>query len=271
MNSLPSGQQPPDPPLRLAFVSADSPEAREATRQLRARYPEAPFEDADVIVALGGDGALLKTLHRTLETDPPRQRPVFGMNRGSVGFLLNPFHEDNLIERIRAAQPVTLVPLRMKAWCKGHDLPFESLAINEVSLLRETYQAAKLRITVDGIVRIDELICDGALVSTAAGSTAYNFSAHGPIIPLGAGLLALTPISAFRPRRWRGALLRHNATIGFEVLETDKRPVSAVADDDEVRDVVKVEIREDAANPLTLLFDPSMSFEERVLAEQFAT
>lgn len=257
-------------PPRLAFVSSDTPEAREATTRLRARYPESPFEEADVIVALGGDGALLKTLHRTLETDPPRLRPVFGMNRGSVGFLLNRFNEDQLIERIAAAQAVTLLPLRMRAWCKAGDAPFESLAINEVSLLRETYQAAKLRIEVDGVVRIDELVCDGALVSTAAGSTAYNFSAHGPIIPLGAGLLALTPISAFRPRRWRGALLRHSATIRFDVLEPDKRPVSAVADDDEVREVLRVDVCEDARHPLTLLFDPDMSFEERVLAEQFA-
>lgn len=260
----------PHQPLRLAFVSSDTTEAREAAAHLRARYPEVPFEEADVIVALGGDGALLKTLHRTLETDPPRQRPVYGLNRGSIGFLLNPFHEENLLERIRAAQAVTLLPLRMKAWCKASEIPFESLAINEVSLLRETYQAAKLRIEVDGVTRIEELICDGALVSTAAGSTAYNFSAHGPIIPLGAGLLALTPISAFRPRRWRGALLRHSATISFHILEPEKRPVSAVADDDEVREVLRVDVREDAENPLTLLFDPDMSFEERVLSEQFA-
>lgn len=254
---------------RLAFATADTEDARAATALLRQMYEEVAFEEADVIVALGGDGALLKTLHRTLETDPPRRRPVFGMNRGSVGFLLNNYREANLLERLKAAQPVTLMPLRMRAFQENGQV-CEALAINEVSLMRETHQAAKLRIMVDGVERLPELICDGALVSTAAGSTAYNLSAHGPIIPLGAGLLALTPISAFRPRRWRGALLRHGASISFDILEPDKRPVSAVADDDEVRDVVRVEVREDPERPLTLLFDPSFSFEERVLAEQFA-
>jgi len=254
---------------RMAFVHADTAEAKSAAKRLRQLYPEVAFEDADVIVALGGDGILLSTLHRTLETDPPRQRPVFGMNLGSVGFMLNTYREEGLAGRIRAAQPVTLHPLRMRAW-RGTSDPFESLAINEVSLLRETYQAAKLRILVDGVERMPELVCDGALVSTAAGSTAYNLSAHGPIIPLGSGLLALTPISAFRPRRWRGALLRHTARIVFEVLEPEKRPVSAVADDDEVRDISKVEVFEDTDFSLTLLFDPDFSFEERVMAEQFA-
>lgn len=254
----------------LAFVAADTPDAQSALSSLRTRYGEVAFEEAEVIVALGGDGVLLKTLHRTLETDPLRKRPVFGMNKGSIGFLLNRFNEDNLLERIKAAQAVTLLPLRMTAWRDLNDYPFEALAINEVSLLRETYQAAKLRITVDGVVRMEELTCDGVLVATAAGSTAYNLSAHGPIIPLGAGLLALTPISAFRPRRWRGALLRQNAHIRIDVLEVDKRPVSAVADDDEVREVVRVDVREDPDYPLTLLFDSDMSFEERVMAEQFA-
>lgn len=254
---------------RLAFVSAETADAKAAAAKLRQKYGETAFEEADVIVALGGDGALLKTLHRTLETDPQRQRPVFGMNRGSIGFLLNKYHEANLIERLRAAQPVNLTPLRMYA-TQINGQKFEALAINEVSLMRETYQAAKLRIEVDGVERLPELICDGALVATAAGSTAYNLSAHGPIIPLGAGLLALTPISAFRPRRWRGALLRHGARISFEVLEPDKRPVSAVADDDEVRDIARVEIQEDPERLLTLLFDPDFSFEERVTAEQFA-
>lgn len=254
---------------RLAYAVADTDDAKAAATHLRNRYGEVAFEEADVIVALGGDGALLKTLHRTLQTDPPRARPVFGMNRGSIGFLLNTYNEDNLVERLKVAQPVSLTPLRMRAH-QADGKVFEALAINEVSLMRETYQAAKLRIQVDGVERIEELICDGALVSTAAGSTAYNLSAHGPIIPLGAGLLALTPISAFRPRRWRGALLRHGASIAFDVLEPDKRPVSAVADDDEVRDVIKVEVREDPGHPLTLLFDPDFSFEERVLSEQFA-
>lgn len=262
-STLPLPAQP-----RLAFVAAATPEARSALQELQRLYKEVPFEDADVIVALGGDGSLLKTLHRTLETDPPRQRPVFGMNRGSIGFLLNEYRPEGLIERLRQAQPVTLLPLRMRAHHVSGQV-FEALAINEVSLLRETYQAAKLRILVDGIERLPELICDGALVSTAAGSTAYNLSAHGPIIPLGAGLLALTPISAFRPRRWRGALLRNHANIVFEVLEAAHRPVSAVADDDEVRDVVKVEVFEDSSAPLTLLFDPNSNFEERVTKEQF--
>lgn len=264
---------PPHLPLparpRLSFVCSDTAEAKAAASALRNTYGEVAFEEADVIVALGGDGSLLNTLHRTLQTDPPRRRPVFGMNRGSVGFLLNRYGEDGLIERLLAAQPVSLTPLCMRAEQASGQV-FEALAINEVSLMRETYQAAKLRILVDGVERLPELTCDGALVSTAAGSTAYNLSAHGPIIPLGAGLLALTPISAFRPRRWRGALLRHSARITFEILEADKRPVSAVADDDEVRDVVKVDIFEDPSRPLTLLFDPDFSFEERVLAEQFA-
>lgn len=255
--------------LKLAFVAADTADAKAAASSLRKKYGEIAFEEADVIVALGGDGALLNTLHRTLQTDPVRHRPVFGMNRGSIGFLLNTYNEDNLTERLRSAQSVSLTPLRMRAYQASGQI-FEALAINEVSLMRETYQAAKVRILVDGVERMPELICDGTLVSTAAGSTAYNLSAHGPIIPLGAGLLALTPISAFRPRRWRGALLRHNAHITFEILEPDKRPVSAVADDDEVRDVVKVEIFEDPERLLTLLFDSSHNFEERVLAEQFA-
>ena len=263
-DSFPLPAQP-----RLTFAAADTADARASASRLRQQYGEVPFEDADVIIALGGDGALLKTLHRTLQTDPPRRRPVFGMNRGSIGFLLNQFDETDLITRLRAAQPVSLIPLMMRATTRDGQ-EFEALAINEVSLLRQTYQAAKLRIMVDGVERLPELICDGALVSTAAGSTAYNLSAHGPIIPLGSGLLALTPISAFRPRRWRGALLKHQAHILFEVLEADKRPVSAVADDDEVRDVIKVEVREDPSKPLTLLFDPNLSFEERVLAEQFA-
>lgn len=255
---------------RLAFVAAETAEAKRSADLLRAAYGEVAFESADVIIALGGDGALLKTLHRTLQTDPPRRRPVFGMNRGSIGFLLNKFRPEGLLERLKAAQPVTLLPLRMLAWQKLDQPPFEALAINEVSLLRQTYQAAKLRIEIDGVERMPELICDGALVSTAAGSTAYNLSAHGPIIPLGAGLLALTPISAFRPRRWRGALLKHQAKIRFDIIEAGKRPVSAVADDDEVRDIVRVDIQEDPSKPLTLLFDPDFSFEERVLTEQFS-
>lgn len=255
----------------VSFVHGEGEDVRAVTQHLRARYraDERAFEEADAIVAIGGDGAMLATLHRTLETDPPRKRPVFGMNRGSVGFMLNHYDDANLIERIQNAVPVSVHPLRMRATQRS-GIVFEALAINEVSLLRETYQAAKLRILVDGIERMPELICDGAIVATPAGSTAYNLSAHGPVIPLGSGLLALTPISAFRPRRWRGALLRHTTHISFEILDPHHRPVSAVADNDEVRDVVHVEVFEDRAYDLTLLFDKDFSFEERILAEQFA-
>jgi NAD+ kinase len=248
----------------LAFVAAETPEAQRALHRLAHRYGNVRPHEAGTIVALGGDGFLLETVHRFLSLG----LPVYGMNRGSVGFLLNDFHEEGLTERIARAQRVTLDPLRMIATtARGVS---DALAFNEVSLLRETRQAAKLRIVVDGKVRMDELTCDGALVSTPAGSTAYNLSAHGPILPLGAGILALTPISAFRPRRWRGALLPHGARIVFEVLEMDKRPVSAVADFTEVRDVLKVEIFEDSTVSSTLLFDPELNLEERILKEQFA-
>ncbi len=249
-------------------MAATTPEARAAADTLIAQYGNCPFEEADVIVPLGGDGFMLKTLHRTLEQDNARRTPVFGMNRGSVGFLLNDYRPEGLMERVKAANTVTLTPLRMTAW-QANGQKFEALAINEVSLLRQIYQAAKLRITVDGVERLAELVCDGVLVATPAGSTAYNLSAHGPIIPLGAGLLALTPISAFRPRRWRGALLNHDAVIQIDVLDGEKRPVSAVADDDEVRDVVRVEVREELAVSLPLLFDPGQGLEERTLKEQF--
>lgn len=249
----------------LAFVAADTPEARAARDRLSVRYAGVPPEEAGIIVALGGDGFLLETLHRYLY----RGTPVYGMNRGSVGFLLNEYSEDSLTRRLMRAQRVVLHPLRMVATNHAGDVT-EGLAFNEVSLLRETRQAAKLRISVDGRERMPELTCDGALVSTAAGSTAYNLSAHGPILPLGADILALTPISAFRPRRWRGALLPHKARIRFDVMEQSKRPVSAVADFTEVRDVVRVDIHEDRAVASTLLFDPEMALEERILKEQFA-
>ncbi|HYE49032.1 MAG TPA: NAD kinase [Azospirillaceae bacterium] len=248
----------------LALVAADTAEARTALVRLAHRYGNVPPEQADVIVALGGDGFLLETLHRYLEL----RTPVYGMNRGSVGFLLNDFSDDGLPDRVARAQTVALNPLRMVATTEEGRT--EALAFNEVSLLRETRQAAKLRIVVDGVVRLDELSCDGALVSTPAGSTAYNLSAHGPILPLGAGILALTPISAFRPRRWRGALLPHGARIRFEVLEAAKRPVSAVADFTEVRDVLRVEVFQDNDVTTTLLFDPELNLEERILKEQFA-
>lgn len=259
---------PGDTP-RLAFACADTDEARAARTRLVHRYGHVPLERADAIVALGGDGFLLETLHRAIAVEREAPLPVYGMNRGSVGFLLNAYREDGLPERVASAKRVILHPLVMAATRVSGEV-VEALGINEVSLLRETRQAAKLRILVDGVVRLPELICDGALVATPAGSTAYNLSAHGPIVPLGAGVLALTPISAFRPRRWRGALLPHTAAITFEVLETVKRPVSAVADFTEVREVVRVEVRESRAYNLTLLFDPELDFEERILKEQFA-
>lgn len=250
--------------LPLAFVAADTAEAKAARERLSARYSGVPPEEAGIIVALGGDGFLLETLHRYLAHGVP----VYGMNRGSIGFLLNDYSEDGLTNRLIRAQRVHLHPLRMTATCRRGTIA-DGLAFNEVSLLRETRQAAKLRITVDDVVRMEELSCDGALVSTPAGSTAYNLSAHGPILPLGTGILALTPISAFRPRRWRGALLPHTAKIRFDVLEAGKRPVSAVADFTEVRDVASVEIVEDRAVTSTLLFDPELALEERILKEQF--
>ncbi len=255
--------------LRMAFTCADTDEARAARTRLVHRYGNAPLGEADAIVALGGDGFLLETLHRALALNRARPVPVYGMNRGSVGFLLNAYHEDDLAERVSAAQHVQLHPLKMVATRVSGER-VEALGINEVSLLRETRQAAKLRITVDNVIRLPELICDGALVATPAGSTAYNLSAHGPIVPLGAGVLALTPISAFRPRRWRGALLPHTAKITFDILEEGKRPVSAVADFTEVREVLRVEVKECREVTLTLLFDQELNFEERILKEQFA-
>ncbi|MCX7589185.1 NAD kinase [Phenylobacterium sp. 58.2.17] len=250
---------------RLAFAASDRPEAQEAREALIARYGQASEDEAQVIVALGGDGFMLETLHENLKSG----RPIYGMNRGSVGFLMNEYSEDALLERINAAERAVIHPLSMAAIdAAGRRL--EALAINEVSLLRQTRQTAKLRISIDGKVRLGELSCDGALVATPAGSTAYNLSAHGPIIPLDAKVLALTPISAFRPRRWRGALLPHTAKVTFEILEADKRPVSAVADNFEVRDVVEVQIAENREVALHMLFDAGRSLEERVLAEQFS-
>ena len=250
---------------RLAFAASDRPEAQEAREALIARYGQASGDEAQVIVALGGDGFMLETLHENLKSG----RPIYGMNRGSVGFLMNEYSEDALLERINAAERAVIHPLSMAAIdAAGRRL--EALAINEFSLLRQTRQTAKLRISIDGKVRLGELSCDGALVATPAGSTAYNLSAHGPIIPLDAKVLALTPISAFRPRRWRGALLAHTATVTFEILEADKRPVSAVADNFEVRDVVEVQVAETRDVSLHMLFDAGRSLEERVLSEQFS-
>ncbi len=249
---------------KVAFAAADNDAAQRALVHLGHAYGGVPPEQADVIVALGGDGFMLETLHRHID----RQIPIYGMNRGSVGFLLNVYSESDLMDRLERAETVRLHPLSMQAETRDGQV-HRALAINEVSLLRETRQAAKIRISIDGRVRLEELICDGVLVATPAGSTAYNLSAHGPIIPMGAGVLALTSISAFRPRRWRGALLSHKAAVGFEVLEGNKRPVSAVADYTEVRDVVRVEVREDRDIGLDLLFDPEHNLEERILAEQF--
>ncbi len=250
----------------IAFVAADSEPARQALDELRGRYDAVAPDEAEIIVPLGGDGFMLETLHHFVGG---RAR-IFGMHRGSVGFLMNPYRADGLIERIAAAQPVVLHPLAMVAEDVA-GICHRAIAFNEVSLLRESRQAAKLRVSVDGVVRLDELMADGILLSTPVGSTAYNLSAHGPIIPLRAGILALTPISAFRPRRWRGALLAHDARVRINALESDKRPVSAVADFTEVRDIVAVEIRENRDIAMTLLFDRDANLEERVFKEQFLT
>jgi NAD+ kinase len=251
-------------PRPLHFVASDSPEAQDALNRMREAYGDGGPERAEIIVALGGDGFMLQTLHTFLG----RNRPIYGMNFGSIGFLMNEFAVENLHQRLDAAEPATVHPLRMLATTRDGNT-VEALAFNEVSLLRETRQAAKIRIVVDGKVRIPEVICDGVLISTPAGSTAYNLSAHGPILPIDAALLALTPISAFRPRRWRGALLSHRARTRFEIIEADKRPVSAVADDREVRDVRTVDVAEDRSITMTMLFDQGHSLDERILAEQF--
>lgn len=257
----PAGHKPFN---RVAFVAAPTMLAAESCARLAARYGAWPIEDADAIVALGGDGFLLETLHATMG----RGLPVFGMNCGSVGFLMNVHGEEDVPKRLAAAQAAILHPLRMHA-VTAAGVVEEALALNEVSLLRQGRQAAKIRISVDGRVRVPELICDGVLVATPAGSTAYNFSAHGPIVPLSANLLPLTPISAFRPRRWRGALLPSTADVLFEVLERDKRPVAAVADAFEVRDVASVAVSEDRSIEWSVLFDPDTALSERIIAEQF--
>lgn len=252
------------PDQKISFVAARQEDAQQALSRLTERYPHVSPENADVIVALGGDGFMLETLHSHMTS----KKPIYGMNRGTVGFLMNEYQEDNLIERISAAVGTKLKPLKMEAWDMNGD-KHEAKAINEVALLRETRQTAKLKILIDDIERLGDLICDGALVSTPAGSTAYNLSAHGPIIPLGSDVLALTPISVFRPRRWRGALLPNTAKVEFVIDNPEKRPVSATADSTEIRDVVRVVIREDRKNARTLLYDPEHNLEERILKEQF--
>ena len=249
---------------RIAFLASEAPEARKALSRLVKRHGNADSDTADVVVALGGDGLMLQALHKYMSSG----LPIYGMNRGSVGFLMNNFAEKNLLERLNDAELTSIRPLKMTA--KGHDgKNHQGLAFNEVSFLRQRSQAAKLHITIDGQTRLDELICDGLLVATPVGSTAYNLSAQGPILPIGSPLLALTPISAFRPRRWRGAILPHNAKVKITVLEHDKRPVAAVADHIEVRNVIEVEIVEDKKRSVKMLFDPGHSLAERVLNEQF--
>ena len=248
----------------VAFVASPDPDAQKARDRLEQRYGGGPVAGAEIIVALGGDGFMLETLHAHFD----QAAAIYGMNYGTVGFLMNGYEEDGLAARLASAEAVNLHPLQMQAeTLDGQQI--QAMAINEVALFRESRQAAKLRISIDGVTRMTELICDGVMVATPAGSTAYNLSAHGPILPIGTPLLALTPISAFRPRRWRGALLPHEATVTLEVLEHNKRPVSATADYTEVRDVLRVTVREDRSRTLRLLFDPEHNLEERILKEQF--
>ncbi|WP_299046075.1 NAD kinase [uncultured Tateyamaria sp.] len=252
-------------PLKIAFAASRAPVAQTARAALIGRYGDAETEDADVIVALGGDGFMLQTLHGTQHLN----KPVYGMNRGTIGFLMNEYGESDLVERLEAAEEAELNPLSMTA-LRSDGTSHKALAINEVSLLRAGPQAAKLRITVDGRLRMDELVCDGALVSTPAGSTAYNYSAHGPVLPIGSDVLALTAVAAFRPRRWRGALLPKMAKVRFDVLEADKRPVMAEADSRSIRDVSTVEIQSEPSVVHRILFDPGHGLEERLISEQFS-
>ncbi|QCI68125.1 NAD kinase [Phreatobacter stygius] len=255
--------QRPDPP-KIAFVASPAPEAQAAFASLAQRYGSVEPDAADVIVTLGGDGLMLQTLHRFISTG----KPIYGMNRGSVGFLMNEYIEAGLVERIQAAERSVIHPLAMTT-VDVHGERHDALAINDVALLRQTSQIAKLRILVDGQLRMDELAGDGVLVATPAGSTAYNLSANGPILPLNTNLLAITPISPFRPRRWRGALLPDRVAVRIEVIEPTRRPVSATADNDEVREVASVDIAMDRSRSMVLLHDPGHSLDERILREQF--
>jgi NAD+ kinase len=250
--------------MKLCFFASEKTVAQETLKELKDRYGHFPVEDADVIVAIGGDGHMLDVLRAHMKDG----KPIYGVNRGTVGFMMNDASVENLSERIAEAEPTVIYPLVMKATTIDGRVE-TAMAINEISLFRETRQSARIRISVNGHVRMESLTCDGVLLATPAGSTAYNLSAHGPILPISAHMLALTPISAFRPRRWRGALLPHDAVVAFEALESDKRPVSAVADNQEVRDVVKVEARENRDMAMTLLFDRGRSLDERILSEQF--
>jgi NAD+ kinase len=250
--------------LKIAFMASPAPVAQTARAVLIGRYGDAAPEDANVIVALGGDGFMLRTLHMTQDLNAP----VYGMNRGTIGFLMNEYSETDLIDRLQAAEEEVINPLSMVAMDQSGKM-HKALAINEVSLLRAGPQAAKLRITVDGRVRLAELVCDGALLATPAGSTAYNYSAHGPILPIGADVLALTAIAAFRPRRWRGALLPKTAKVRFDVVEADKRPVMADADSISIKDIDWVEIQSEPSISHRILFDPGHGLEERLISEQF--
>ncbi len=253
---------------RLSFQSSERPEAKQALKTLKSRYGNCDATEADAIVALGGDGFMLQTIrrHRTLLK---RGLPIYGMNKGTIGFLMNAYEENDLITRISSAKEAIVSPLKMTAEAPGGI--YEELAFNEVSLFRSTRQAAHIKIEVDGKARLDMLIADGVLLATPAGSTAYNLSAHGPVLPLGSEILALTPISAFRPRRWRGALLKSGAKVVFENLDPKKRPLSATADDREIRNVTRVAIERDKDSAITLLFDADHALDEKILREQFAT
>ena len=248
---------------KIHFVSSDNQAAKEAKDNLVKKYKDYPASEADVIVTLGGDGLMLQTLHNNID----EAKPIFGINKGSVGFLMNDYNDDDLLERIDSATLTKVYPLQMKVKTEKEEI--SAKAINEVSLLRQTYQAAKIKIKIDDKIRLEELICDGILLATPAGSTAYNLSAHGPILPINSNLLALTPISAFRPRRWKGALLPHDSIVEIEILEKTKRPVSAVADNLEIRDIESVKITEDRKTELFMLFDPETNLEEKILEEQF--
>ena len=250
--------------LKIAFAASPAPVAQTARAVLVGRYGDVPHEEAEIVVALGGDGFMLETLHATQEL----AAPVYGMNRGTIGFLMNDYRESDLPQRLADAEETVINPLSMRATHIDGRVS-TALAINEVALLRAGAQAAKLQITVDGRLRMQELVCDGALVATPAGSTAYNYSAHGPILPIGSDVLALTAMAAFRPRRWRGALLPKAAHVQFDVLEPEKRPVMADADGHSHRDVVKVEIRSEPTVEHRILFDPGHGLEERLISEQF--
>ena len=252
--------------MKFHFIASESPEAKETLKVLIKKYDQTKLELSDVIIAIGGDGMLLKALRNSIE----KNKPVFGLNKGNVGFLMNELSFDNLENRIQTARKVKMHPLFMSAHKINGNI-FTELAVNEVSILRQTHQAAHLKITVDKKERLNELVCDGILVSTPIGSTAYNLSARGPIIPLNANILALTPISSFRPRRWRGALLPQRVKIRIEVLNFDTRPVSATADNVEARDIKYIEISTDKTKKLTILHDSDHSLDERIMKEQFLT